>query len=114
MIISDLVTTKEIRKDNINGENWCSYIYGTLTKENYLWSVRDAVFQNNQILNEKIYMNENHFSDRRKVISIIVKAITNYVITIIKFYEKFSLKKDYKSIVFVYVENAGNQKEKVL
>ncbi|MGB9167567.1 MAG: hypothetical protein WCB31_01415 [Nitrososphaeraceae archaeon] len=46
MIISDVVTTKEIRKDNINGENWCSYIYGTLTKENYMQSIRDTGFQN--------------------------------------------------------------------
>lgn len=85
MIISDLVTTKEIRKGNTNDENWRSCTDDTLTKENYLQSIRDAGFQNIQILNEKIYMKENHFSDRRKVISIIVKVITNYVNTIIEF-----------------------------
>jgi arsenite methyltransferase len=77
MIISDLITTKEISKDNINTNNWCSCIDGALTKQNYLQSMRDAGFQNIEILNEKIYMDENHFSDGRKIISIIVKSTTN-------------------------------------
>ena len=77
MVISDLITTKEISKDDINTNNWCSCIDGALTKENYLKSIRDAGFQNLQILNEKIYMDESHFSDGRKIVSIIVRAITN-------------------------------------
>jgi len=78
MIISDLITTKEITKDDeINTNNWCSCIDGALTKENYLQSIKDAGFQNIEILNEKTYMDENHFSDGRKIVSIIVKAITN-------------------------------------
>jgi ubiquinone/menaquinone biosynthesis C-methylase UbiE len=77
MIISDLITTKEIRKDDINADNWCSCIDGALTKENYLKSIRDAAFQNIEILNEKMYMDESHFSEGRKIVSIIVKAITN-------------------------------------
>jgi ubiquinone/menaquinone biosynthesis C-methylase UbiE len=77
MVISDLITTKEISKDDINTNNWCSCIDGALTKENYLKSIRNAGFQNLQILNEKIYMDENQFSDGRKIVSIIVKAITN-------------------------------------
>ena len=77
MIISDLITTKEISKDDINTNNWCSCIDGALTKENYLQSIKDAGFQNIEILNEKTYMDENHFSDGRKIVSIIVKAITN-------------------------------------
>ena len=76
MVISDLITTKEISKDDINTNNWCSCIDGALTKENYLKSIRDAGFQNLQILNEKIYMDESHFSDGRKIVSIIVRAIT--------------------------------------
>src|ERR671911_1971619 len=36
MIISDLITNKEINKDNINSNNWCSCIDGALTKKNYL------------------------------------------------------------------------------
>jgi arsenite methyltransferase len=77
MIISDLITTKEISKDEINTNNWCSCIDGALTKENYIKSIKDTGFQNIEILNEKTYMDESHFSDRRKIVSIIVKAITN-------------------------------------
>lgn len=77
IIISDLITTKEISKDDINTTNWCSCIDGALTKENYLQSIKDAGFQNIQVLNEKTYTDENHFSDGRKIVSIIVKAITN-------------------------------------
>jgi len=77
MIISDLITTKEINNNNINTDNWCSCIDGALTKENYLQSIKDAGFQNIEILNEKTYMDENHFNDGRKIFSIIVKAITN-------------------------------------
>lgn len=78
MIISDSITTEEVSKDDfINTDNWCSCIDDALTKENYLESIRDAGFQNIEILNEKIYMDENYFSDGRKIISIIVRAITN-------------------------------------
>jgi len=77
MIISDLITTKEINKHNINTNNWCNCIDGALTKENYLKSIKDAGFQNIEILNEKIYMDENNFSDGRKIVSITVRAITN-------------------------------------
>jgi hypothetical protein len=40
--------------------------------------VKDAGFQNIQILNEKIYLNENHFQDNQinKNKSIIIKAVT--------------------------------------
>lgn len=77
IIISDLITTKEISKDDINADNWCSCIDGALTKENYLKSIRDAGFQNIEVLNEKMYMDESHFSEGRKIVSIIVRAITN-------------------------------------
>jgi hypothetical protein len=33
MIISDLITTKEISKDDINPSDWCSCIDGALTKK---------------------------------------------------------------------------------
>jgi arsenite methyltransferase len=77
MIISDLITTKEISKDDINTNDWCSCIDGALTKENYLQSIKDAGFHKIEILNEKTYMDENNFNDGRKILSIIVKAITN-------------------------------------
>jgi arsenite methyltransferase len=77
LVIFDLITTKEISKDSINTNNWCSCIDGALTKENYLQSIKDAGFQNIEVLNEKTYMDESNFSDGRKIISIIVKAVTN-------------------------------------
>jgi arsenite methyltransferase len=77
MIISDLITTKEISKDNINTNNWCSCIDGALTKEHYLKSIRYAGFQTIEVLNEKTYMDESNFSEGRKIVSIIVRAITN-------------------------------------
>jgi arsenite methyltransferase len=77
MTISDLITTKEISKDEINTDNWCSCIDGALTKENYRKSIEDAGFQNIEILNEKNYSDESNFSDGRKIVSITVRAITN-------------------------------------
>ena len=61
----------------MDSEKWCSCIDGALTKEKYLQSIRDAGFQNIEILNEKTYMDENHFNDGREITSIIVKSITN-------------------------------------
>ena len=60
---------KEILKEKIKES--------ALTKENYLQSIKDAGFQNIEILNEKTYMDENNFNDGRKIVSIIVKAIRN-------------------------------------
>ena len=76
MVISDLITTNEISKNDIDTNNWCSCIDGALTKENYLQSIKDAGFQNIEVLNEKLYIDETHFSDKRKIISITVKAVT--------------------------------------
>ncbi len=77
MVISDLVTDKEVHGDSVDPDKWCSCIDGALTKENYLQCINNAGFQNIEILNEKTYMDENHFNDGRKIVSIIVKAITN-------------------------------------
>ena len=56
MVISDLVTSKEIDADSVNMENWCSCIDGALTKENYIDSIKKAGFANIEILDEKLYM----------------------------------------------------------
>jgi arsenite methyltransferase len=50
ILISDLVTDREINKDLINPEKWCSCIDGALTKENYLDSIRRAGFQSVEVL----------------------------------------------------------------
>ena len=41
MVISDLVTSKEIDLDSVNTDNWCSCIDGALTKENYLIALKN-------------------------------------------------------------------------
>ena len=78
-MISDLVTDKEVDKDSVNPEKWCSCIDGALTKENYLNSIRKAGFKNVEILEEKLYIGEqedNGNNDtRRKISSLLVKAI---------------------------------------
>ena len=44
MVISDLVTDKEVKSGSINDENWCKCIDGALTKENYIESMRYRIF----------------------------------------------------------------------
>ena len=46
MVISDLVTDKEIQEASINSEKWCSCIDGALTKENYINCITQAGFKN--------------------------------------------------------------------
>ena len=41
MIISHLLTDREVDNDSVNVEKWCSCIDGALTKENYLDSIRN-------------------------------------------------------------------------
>lgn len=76
MVISDLVTDKEVHGNSVNSEKWCNCIDGALTKENYLESIRKAGFQNPEILDEKLYTQEESDSNR-KISSIIVKAVKN-------------------------------------
>jgi ubiquinone/menaquinone biosynthesis C-methylase UbiE len=78
MIISDLVTSKEIDADSINAENWCSCIDGALTKANYLDSIKKAGFTNTEILDEKPYMeldNDKIGQEKRQITSISIKAV---------------------------------------
>ena len=42
MVISDLVTDKEIAANSIDAESWCRCIDGALTKDNYIKSMREA------------------------------------------------------------------------
>ena len=76
MIISDLVTSKEVREESVNAEDWCSCIDGALTKENYINSIEEAGFQYVRILNEKTYMEPDNKSDR-KITSVVIGAVTN-------------------------------------
>jgi hypothetical protein len=79
MVISDLVTDKEVHGDSVDPEKWCSCIDGALTKENYLESIRKAGFKNPEILEEKLYTQEsdNKVDGNRRISSIVVKAVKN-------------------------------------
>ncbi|MGD9532464.1 MAG: arsenite methyltransferase [Candidatus Nitrosocosmicus sp.] len=78
MVISDLVTSKEIDADSINIDNWCSCIDGALTKENYIDSIKKAGFTNIEILDEKLYMEleeGKEDQEKRQVSSISIRAL---------------------------------------
>jgi arsenite methyltransferase len=77
-----LVTDKEVQENSVDSEKWCSCIDGALTRENYLESIRKAGFQNPEILEEKLYIQEdqeegNDKVGNRKISSIVVKAVKN-------------------------------------
>jgi arsenite methyltransferase len=75
MVISDLVTSKEMDEHSVNAEDWCSCIDGALTRENYLNSIREAGFTNIEVLDEKPHIEmENSGDGGRKISSLVVKA----------------------------------------
>jgi arsenite methyltransferase len=74
MVISDLVTDNEVPSNSVDSEKWCSCIDGALTKENYLTSIRNAGFQNPQILEQKLYQEGNGI-DNNRITSLVVKAV---------------------------------------
>ena len=75
MVISDLVTDKEVETDLIDSEKWCSCIDGALTKENYFNSIRKAGFTNIEVLDDKCYMEGDEVNDSRKISSLVIKAV---------------------------------------
>ncbi|HSA72619.1 MAG TPA: arsenite methyltransferase [Nitrososphaeraceae archaeon] len=75
LIISDLVTSKEVGRESVNAEDWCSCIDGALTKENYLSSIEKAGFQNVRTLSEQVYLDEDN-TGGRKITSLIIQAET--------------------------------------
>ena len=74
IIISDLVTSKEVQAESVNAEDWCSCIDGALTKENYINSIKVAGFQDVKVLNEQLYMDDDKTG--RKITSIVIRAVT--------------------------------------
>jgi arsenite methyltransferase len=74
MVISDLITDKEVPTHSVDSDKWCSCIDGALTKENYLASIEKAGFQQPQIIEEKVYQ-EGDGIDNRKITSLVVKAV---------------------------------------
>jgi arsenite methyltransferase len=79
MVISDLVTDTEIAPSDANAQMWSSCIDGALTKEHYIDSFRQAGFQNVEVLNEQLYMEDEGSNQvdgkRRKITSVVIKAV---------------------------------------
>jgi arsenite methyltransferase len=78
MVISDLVTDIEIAPTEADAQMWSSCIDGALTKEHYIESIRQAGFQNVEVLSEQLYMDDigNQVDGkRRKVTSLLIKAV---------------------------------------
>jgi arsenite methyltransferase len=76
MVISDLVTDKEVQSESIDSEKWSSCIDGALTKENYIESIRKAGFTNIEVLDDKRYIIEgDQVNDGRKISSLVIKAV---------------------------------------
>ncbi|HEY7080887.1 MAG TPA: methyltransferase domain-containing protein [Nitrososphaeraceae archaeon] len=74
MVISDLVTSKEVDPESANSEKWCSCIDGALTKEHYLESIRKAGFSDVEVLEERLYMDGDN-SEGRRITSLVIKAV---------------------------------------
>jgi ubiquinone/menaquinone biosynthesis C-methylase UbiE len=72
MVISDLITNKELQMHETSSEQWCACIDGALTKENYLDAINKAGFKNISVLDERIYMEDD---TDRKITSLVIKAI---------------------------------------
>jgi arsenite methyltransferase len=70
MVVSDLVTSKEVGLESVNSEDWCSCIDGALTKENYIESIKKAGFNNIEASQEKPYIE----GDGREITSLVIKA----------------------------------------
>ena len=75
MVISDLVTSKEVNPESANSDKWCSCIDGALTKEHYLDSIRRAGFSDLEVLEEKLYMNGGDNIEGRRITSLVIKAV---------------------------------------
>lgn len=73
--ISDLVTSKEVHGESVNGEDWCSCIDGALTQENYINAIKAAGFKNVKVLNEQIYLSADK-TDGRTITSLVIGAVT--------------------------------------
>jgi arsenite methyltransferase len=74
MVISDLVSDRKILKESVDLEKWSSCIEGTLTKDDYIASIRKAGFRNVSVLEERVYI-EGEQAGGRKIMSMVVRAV---------------------------------------
>jgi ubiquinone/menaquinone biosynthesis C-methylase UbiE len=82
MVVSDLVSDGKIPpKESIDLDKWVGCIEGTLTKDDYIASIRKAGFQNVSVLEEHPYLEEGSEEDEeevtggRKIIRMVVKTV---------------------------------------
>jgi arsenite methyltransferase len=75
MVISDLVTSKEVNPESADSDKWCSCIDGALTKDNYIDSIRNAGFSDIKVLEEKLYMDGGDNIEGRRITSLVIKAV---------------------------------------
>jgi ubiquinone/menaquinone biosynthesis C-methylase UbiE len=73
MIISDLVADRK-STGSIDIESWTSCIDGALAKSDYMRSIRDAGFEEVQVLEERLF-NEGNLMNGRKIASLVIKAV---------------------------------------
>ena len=73
MVISDLVTTKEVRIEAADAGDWCSCIDSALTSENYIDSIKKAGFNNVKVLQETSYLDDK--VGDRKITSVVIRAV---------------------------------------
>jgi arsenite methyltransferase len=76
MVISDLVTDRQIAEDasSLDPDKWCDCIDGALTKENYIASIKNGGFDVIEVLDERLYT-EGDQVDKRRNSSLVIKAI---------------------------------------
>src|SRR5215831_6988345 len=77
MVISDLVTSKEVDPESVDSVKWCSCIDGALKKENYIDSISKAGFSNVEVLEERLYMDGGDTIEGRQITSLVIKAVKN-------------------------------------
>jgi arsenite methyltransferase len=79
MVISDLVTDTEIAPADVDTQRWCGCIDGALTKEHYLDSIRQAGFQDVEVLSEQLYLdddsNQRNGESKKGITSVVIKAV---------------------------------------
>lgn len=79
MVISDLVTDTEINPAGVDTQRWCGCIDGALTKEHYLDSIRQAGFQDVEVLSEQLYLdddsNQRNGESKKRITSVVIKAV---------------------------------------
>jgi arsenite methyltransferase len=74
MVISDLITDKEMPMEAVDAAKWCSCIDGALTKEHYLDSIRHAGFIDIEVMRESLYQQGEEIGNR-KLTSIVINAV---------------------------------------